>query len=281
LPNSKIIRTAPEAQGDSVWTPPGGTLGELIASAWSRAAALDLKSLRDAERGPIPLLSRALDGDHVQVIAEIKRKSPSKGPINASIDSGGQAAMYEAGGAAAISVLTEPDRFGGSNADLALARASCTLPVLKKDFHVSEGQIMEAAMLGASAALVIVRAIEPSRLAALAKAARESAIELLFEVRDERELERALHAGAIMIGVNNRDLETLQIDPETVTRIVPLIPRDRIAIAESGYSTREEVESAAMAGADAVLVGSSVSASPNPASAVASLAGVPKITRRA
>jgi indole-3-glycerol phosphate synthase len=200
--------------------------------------------------------------------------------INASIDAGDQAARYEAGGAAAISVLTEPERFGGSNADIIRVRAACSLPILKKDFHVSESQIEEAASLGASAALVIVRAIEPSRLKGLADAASNSGIEILYEVRDEAELVRALNVGAKMVGVNNRNLETLRIDPETVGRIVPLIPRDVIAIAESGYSRRDQVESAAAAGSDAVLVGSSLSGSDDPALAVAAIADVPRGSSR-
>jgi indole-3-glycerol phosphate synthase len=280
LPNSKIIRTTPEAQGESPWTPPGGTLGELVESAWKRSSIVDSHD-RFASRTAQPKsLAQALRGDFVKVIAEVKRSSPSKGVINASIDAGKQAAQYEAGGAAAISVLTEPDRFGGSNADIARVREACSLPILKKDFHVSESQIEEAAMLGASAALIIVRAVEPARLTALAAAAKNSGIEILYEVRDEAELVRALNVGATMIGVNNRDLETLRIDPQTVERIVPLIPRDVVAIAESGYSRRDQVESAAAAGADAVLVGSSLSGSDDPARAVAGIADVPRGSSR-
>ena len=280
LPNSKIIRTTPEAQGELLWTPPGGTLGELVASAWKRSGVVDSHDRFATVTTPAKSFSEALKGEFVKVIAEVKRSSPSKGVINASIDAGDQAAKYQAGGAAAISVLTEPDRFGGSNADIARVRESCSLPILKKDFHVSESQLEEAAMLGASAALIIVRAIEPDRLKGLAAAARNSGIEILYEVRDEAELVRALNVGATIIGVNNRDLETLRIDPETVERIVPLIPGDVIAIAESGYSRREQVESAAAAGADAVLVGSSLSGSDDPALAVTAIADIPRGSRR-
>ena len=177
-----------------------------------------------------------------------------------------------------MSVLTEPTRFGGSNDDLEKARAA-ELPILKKDFHVSEAQLVEAKALGASAALIIVRAIEPARLQFLAEAAREIDLEVLFEVRDERELERALEAGAILIGVNNRNLETLVIDPSTVSRIIPLIPSGCIAIAESGYSSSADVKRAADAGADAVLIGSSLSASADPEAAVAMLASVARQQR--
>lgn len=281
MPNSKIIRTAPEAQGDSAWNPPAGTLGQLVERAWERTALIKTENLPQADggQGAAPSLLRALRGAHVGIIAEIKRSSPSRGPINPGMDSSQQAESYERGGAAAISVLTEPDRFGGSNADLQLARRAARLPVLKKDFHVSEAQLEEAARIGASAALVIVRAIAPSRLNELAAGARQLSLELLFEVRDESELDRALEAGAEMIGVNNRDLETLRMDRDTVSRIVPRIPAGCVAIAESGYSTREDVIEAAQWGADAVLMGSSLSAAPDPESAVRVLANIPRRAR--
>ena len=221
-------------------------------------------------------LSAALEGENVAIIAEIKRSSPSKGSINPEIDSGVQARLYEAGGASAISVLTEPEKFGGSEGDIVHVRASSSLPVLKKDFHVSEIQIVHAASLGVAAALVIVRAVSPRQLEMLSQAAKDNSLELVFEVRDEIELERALDLDARVIGVNNRNLETLEVDPCTVERIVPLIPRDRIAIAESGYSSVESIASAARAGADAVLIGSHVSASADPAGAIREIASIPK-----
>ena len=224
-------------------------------------------------------LSTALVRDSVAVIAEVKRSSPSKGSINPHIDSGEQAATFERGGAAAISVLTEPERFGGSDTDVEQVMSRSRLPVLKKDFHVTSVQLEHAAALGVSAALVIVRSVSPSRLRELAEAARDLDLEILFEVRDERELYRALECGARVIGVNNRNLETLEIDPDTVSRIVPLIPGDCVAVAESGYSSRKSVESAALAGADAVLIGSSLSASANPAALVQSIASVPRRMR--
>jgi indole-3-glycerol phosphate synthase len=214
------------------------------------------------------------------VIAELKRSSPSKGSINPRLDARRQSVAYEEGGASAISVLTEPASFGGSDADVRQVRAATSLPILKKDFHVSEIQLIEARNLGASAALVIVRAIEPARVASLASVARDIGLEILFEVRDENELRTAVDAGAEIIGVNNRDLETLDIDSTTVERILPLIPRDCVAIAESGYSTRKHIEAAARSGADAVLVGSSISAAEDPAAAVRELAGIPTTSRR-
>jgi indole-3-glycerol phosphate synthase len=284
LPNSKIIRTAPEAQGEKHWEPPSGTLGELTERAWARSQALGPGRDRGeiaAARTRLPRLREVLRKDHLAIIAEIKRMSPSKGEINPGIDSGEQAASYAAGGASAISVLTEPLRFGGSDRDIDEVCRAVTLPVLKKDFHVSEAQLIHAAETGASAALIIVRAIEPSRLLVLMETARELALELVLEVRNESELDRAINAGGEIIGVNNRDLETLEIDRATVKRIVPLIPAGCIVVAESGYSTVESVEEAAASGADAVLVGSSLSAATDPASAVRAIAGVPRQSRGA
>lgn len=209
----------------------------------------------------------------------MKRRSPSKGEINSSIDSGAQARAYADGGAAAISILTEPTRFGGSLEDMYGARAATAVPLLKKDFHVSEAQLLEARAAGASAALIIVRALPPAEVEALSAAARNIGLEILFEVRDERELDVALNAGARMVGINNRNLETLEIDPATVERVLPLVPANLIAVAESGYSSVAAIERAAAAGADAVLIGSHISAASDPAGAVASLVSVRKRSR--
>ncbi|MEO5588123.1 MAG: indole-3-glycerol phosphate synthase TrpC [Gemmatimonadaceae bacterium] len=280
MPNSKHSRTRPEAQAISEWTPPRGTLGELVEAARERSRVLDnLSAGKTPVRSGADTLGAALRGDHVALIAEVKRSSPSKGVINNAIDAGSQASMYEAGGAAAVSILTEPTRFGGSDSDIDLARSRSALPVLKKDFHVTEAQIRQAAALDVAAALIIVRAISPSMLVTLSDLARDLALELLYEVRDERELERAVEVGARIIGVNNRNLETLEIDRSTVSRILPMIPPDCIAVAESGYATRADIVEASMAGADAVLVGSTLSSSTDPARAVRSLAGVNRLPR--
>ena len=282
MPNSKISRTTPETQEDFDWVAPVGTLGRLTAAAWDRSRALEesaeVDGLAPDDGLPRPSLVDALRRDHVAVIAEMKRMSPSKGAINPGLASDRQAKLYAAGGAAALSVLTEPTSFGGSNEDVELARAA-GLPILKKDFHVSDAQLMEARSLGASAALIIVRAIDPRRLAGLAETARRISMELLFEVRDERELRRALEVGAVMIGVNNRNLETLVIDHDTVSRIVPLIPAGCVAVAESGYFTPDDVLSAAAAGADAVLIGSALSSAADPAAAVRLLSGISRRAR--
>lgn len=267
-------------QAFSVWTPPSGTLGELTDEARARAATLRKTSQaieREARTAPPrPSFRDALSGNDVRVIAEVKRSSPSKGAINTNLDLADQVSAYEGGGAAAISILTEPAHFGGSNDDLVQAQRYVALPLLKKDFHVDVVQIFEARALGASAALVIARAVEPSVLTELVAAGVSCGLDILVEVRDERELARAIAARASIIGVNNRDLETLEIDPETSARILPSIPRSIVAVAESGITSPDDVERLAGVGADAVLVGSTLSASPNPESAVRALTGVPR-----
>jgi indole-3-glycerol phosphate synthase len=278
LPNSYVSRRSTEAQAFSAWTAPVGALGALTDEARARAATLAPRAAeleRLAKAAPnVPSFGKALRRGDVGVIAEVKRSSPSKGPINPGLDLVGQVRSYETGGAAAISILTEPTRFGGSNDDLMKARQSVALPLLKKDFHVEVAQIFEAKSIGASAALVIARAVAPTKLGELARAAEAVGLELLFEVRDERELELALSLGAILVGVNNRNLETLELDPETSLRILPLVPRDVVAIAESGFKRQSDVEVVAAAGADAVLVGSELSGAADPEAAVRSLTGI-------
>jgi indole-3-glycerol phosphate synthase len=278
LPNSYVSRRSTEAQALSAWIPPTGTLGELTRDARERANSLAGQktglSRAAAAANLQPSLATALRRGDVSIIAEVKRSSPSKGVIKAGIDVENQAQAYAAGGAAAISILTEPTRFGGSNEDLVLARARVELPLLRKDFHVDPLQILEAKALGASAALVIARAVNPERMSELLSAGRDVGLEILVEIRNEAELDLALTLGARLIGVNNRNLETLEIDPETSLRLLPLIPRDVVAIAESGIRAAMDVERLGAAGADAVLVGTALSASSNPEAAVRSLTGI-------
>ena len=260
-----------------------GVLGELVEAATRRAEAL-LPRMAELERragesSSVPGLAAALRRPSVAVIAEIKRRSPSRGDIAPGLSAAEQAAAYAAGGAAALSILTEPVRFGGADADLRAARLATRVPLLKKDFHVAPAQVLEARALGASALLLIARAVSPAALRELASLAHEVGLETLVEIRDERELDAALDAGATVIGVNNRDLETLAIDLATGEALVPRIPADRPAVFESGVLGPAEVERAARAGADAVLVGSSVSAAADPAAAVRALTGVPRTGR--
>lgn len=265
------------------WTPPTGTLGAIVAEAELRAAALSSRE-GELERSCLSTpagtsLRSALRQPTVGLLAEVKRRSPSKGAIAEGLNAVEQANAYASGGAAGVSILTEPAHFGGSIDDLIDVGKRVALPALKKDFHIAPIQLMEARALGASAALLIVRALSPDRLAEMMRMGRTLGLELLVEVRDEAELERALTEGATLIGVNNRDLETLIIDPATSDRLIPRIPSHVVAIAESGVKTRADVERYAAVGADAVLVGSSLSASPDPVAATRALAGVPRRDR--
>ena len=262
----------------AAWSTPTGTLGVLVADASRRAESLlEREAALDAAARnalPAPPLAPALRRQTVAVIAEVKRRSPSKGAINAGLEADAQAVAYAAGGAAAVSVLTEPTHFGGSNADLLAAIAAVQVPILKKDFHVHPVQLLEARALGASAALLIARALSPEGLRTMAAAARDIGLETIVEIRDEAELERALDVDAKIIGINNRNLETLRIDAATSPRLLRLIPTSVVAIAESGMRTVADVEVAAEAGADAVLIGSSVSAAADPSEAVRALSAV-------
>jgi indole-3-glycerol phosphate synthase len=271
-------------QASHRWSPPAGTLGTITEEARERAkilqrdrGALLVDALRDAPTPPS--LAAALRSGSVAVLAEVKRRSPSKGDIAPALDPLGQAAAYRDGGAAGVSILTEPVHFGGSADDLAAVHASGSLPILKKDFHVDAIQLVEARVLGASAALLIARALPPDRLISLVDEGRALGLELLVEVRDADELETAIRSKATMIGVNNRNLETLVIDPTTCDRIIPLIPPDIVAVAESGVQARADVARYGAIGADAVLVGSVLSASPDPRRATRALTGVPRKSR--
>jgi len=263
------------------WTPPSGPLGRLSEAAAARAGALaaSLPGLRDRARdlAPPPPFAHALRaGTAVAVIAEIKRRSPSKGTINAAIDAAERAALYVEAGARALSVLTEASEFGGTTQDLCDVAARVRVPVLKKDFHVAETQVWEARCCGASAILFIARALAPERLPVLVDVAIGAGLEVLVEVRSEDELERALATEAGVIGVNARDLETLEIEPWVSARLLPLIPDERVRVAESGMSAVVDVERAALLGADAVLIGSSLSSSAEPRAALRALGAVPR-----
>jgi indole-3-glycerol phosphate synthase len=268
-------------QASSTWQPPGGTLGRILEETRRRLPSLERTDA--ASTGDLSVrrrtLVQSLRGSHVAVVAEIKRRSPSKGSLNESLDAGHQAAAFERGGAAAISVLTEPSFFGGRLDDLRAARDAVEAPVLKKDFHVDVSQLREASAAGASGVLLIVRALSPDELPTLVAAARELGLESVVEVRSEAELERALGAGAEIVGVNSRDLETLEIDERVPERLVPLVPARMIAIWESGVREVGDVERAAACGADAVLVGSALSRATDPTSLVRSLSRVPRRPR--
>jgi indole-3-glycerol phosphate synthase len=212
-----------------------------------------------------------LGGDDVAVIAEVKRDSPSRGPMAAISDPAALATDYEAGGARVISVLTEARRFGGSLADLAAVRSAVQVPVLCKDFILGSYQLWEARAHGADIVLLIVAALEQNALISLVERAASIGMLPLVEVHTEPELVRALEAGARVIGVNARDLTTLDVDRGVFARLAPLIPPGIVKIAESGVRGPHDLLQYAAAGADAVLVGESLVTDKDPGAAVADL----------
>ena len=253
-------------------------LGALVAESRERASRLvaradELDDLAAAAPRRASFAS-ALRRADVALVAEIKRRSPSKGDLAPGLSVSDRAERYVRSGAAALSILTQESHFGGTPEDLERAAAAVVVPLLRKDFIVDRLQLVEARALGASAALLIARALRPDELVTLAAAAREVGLEILVEVRDERELATALEAGADVVGVNNRNLETLAIDAAVSERLLPLVPNDRPAIYESGVRGRADVEHAAACGADAVLVGSMLSASGDGEEAARALTGV-------
>ena len=206
----------------------------------------------------------ALAGPGLSVIAEIKRRSPSKGDLSPGLDAAVAARAYALGGACAISCLTDQAFFGARSDDFARALAA-GLPVLRKDFVIDEIQIDESVRLGASAVLLIVKILPAGRLEALLRRAAALGLDALVEVHDQDEIHRAVEAGARIIGVNNRDLATLAVDPGRALRLRAGIPAGILSVAESGVRTRDEVRRIEDAGFDAVLIGEAVVTSPDPA----------------
>jgi len=206
--------------------------------------------------------------DRVNVIAECKRRSPSKGVLAAEYDPVRIARQYEEGGAAAISVLTEPTFFDGALDHLAAIRSSVVLPLLRKDFIVDQYQLFEARAAGADAVLLIVAALDQIQLTALQQRARDLELAVLVEVHNEVELVRAVDSGARVIGVNNRNLRTLEVDVSASDRMAARIPRDVIAVSESGLKSRDELAHLAAAGYRAFLIGERFMIDPDPAGAI-------------
>jgi indole-3-glycerol phosphate synthase len=238
-----------------------------------REAATPLDDVKAAARrapeavDPLP----AFRGSGVSVIAEVKRASPSKGPLADIGDPAALARDYEAGGAATISVLTEQRRFGGSLADLKAVCDAVEIPVLRKDFIVTSYQLWEARAAGADLALLIVAALDQNELVCLVDRALSIGLTPLVEVHEEEEVERALEAGAPLIGVNARNLNTLDVDRDTFARLAPRIPEGVVRVAESGVRDAHDVFEYAKQGADVVLVGESLVRGRDPRSAVADL----------
>lgn len=231
-----------------------------------RAALADVDPVRD----PMPHFRAAGSS----VIAEVKRKSPSKGELADIPDPAVLAAAYAQGGAAAISVLTEQRRFNGTLDDLRAVRAAVETPILRKDFIVSSYQLIEGRAAGADLALLIVAALDDDELRRLYDEARELGLTVLVEVHDEAETERAVELGAELIGVNARNLKTLAVDNDTFGRLAKLIPDDRVKVAESGISGPEDVQRFVDEGARVVLVGEALVKDGNPTAAVRAMTGV-------
>jgi indole-3-glycerol phosphate synthase len=247
----RIVET--RRQGESLLA-----LERRAASARPRAAAFE---------GALGLAGR------VNVIAECKRRSPSKGVLASIYDPVRVARQYQEGGAAAISVLTEPTFFDGTLQHLTAVRSAVVLPLLRKDFIVDEYQLFEARAAGADAVLLIVAALNQEELVALQKRAWDLELATLVEVHDEAELTRAIDSGARVIGVNNRNLRTLAVDVNASERLAVRIPRDVVAVSESGLTSREELEHLAAAGYRAFLIGERVMTDPDPAGAIRRLMG--------
>ena len=247
-----------------------GVREDLVA----RQATVSLDQLQaQAAARPSALPAEAVlrDEASVKVIAEVKRSSPSKGALAAIADPAALARDYESGGASVISVLTETRQFGGSLADLAAVRSTVDIPVLRKDFVLTSYQVWEARAHGADMVLLIVAALEQEALVSLVERTQSLGMAALVEVHDTEELARAVDAGARIIGVNCRDLRTLEVDRATFAKVAPHIPHGILRIAESGVRGPHDVLEFARSGADAVLVGESLVTGKNPRAAVADL----------
>jgi indole-3-glycerol phosphate synthase len=258
---------------------PDTYLDAILAAHRARAAedARPIRELVDAATA-LPAtrgFARALTPVGLSVIAEIKRRSPSKGALAPDgLDPALLAKSYEAGGASCLSVLTDGPHFGGSADDLARARASVDLPVLRKDFTVGERDVCDARLMGADAVLLIAAALDAGELARFHALARQVGLDALVEVHDEGELAAALAAGATLIGVNQRDLVTFEVDHERALRMADAIPDGIVKVAESGVRSASEARRLEDAGFDAVLVGEHLVTSLDPSPAIRELRGV-------
>jgi indole-3-glycerol phosphate synthase len=241
-----------------------------LAERMRRVPASELEARLGPHRRERPF-SEALISEGISLIAEMKRSSPTKGAIRPGASVTEIVRAYQDAGARAVSVLTEPQWFGGSLDDLAEARSACDLPLLRKDFLIDEYQLLEARVAGADAVLLIVAALEPERLSTLIGVASDLGMDALVEVHDEDEVETAVEAGAEVIGVNNRDLHSLEVDLATTFRLLADVPVGTVVVAESGITTRQAVRDLEEAGVDAILVGEALMRVSDPRDAVREL----------
>jgi indole-3-glycerol phosphate synthase len=262
-----------------------GMMEELIEAARAgverRRAPVPLEDLerRLGERPEQRPFREALTRPGLSLIAEFKRRSPSAGEIRDGATPADVARAYEAGGAAALSVLTDEAHFGGTLADLGQARAACELPVLQKDFIVDRYQLYEAAIAGADAILLIVAALDDEDLGALHAEARGLDLDCLVEVHQESELERALTADAEVIGINNRDLDDFNVDIQTTFELITDVPAGKTVVSESGIADRSTLEELERVGVDAVLIGEALMRADDPAAKVKELTADEESTR--
>jgi indole-3-glycerol phosphate synthase len=249
----------------------------------ARREVVSLDALQRAVAARPPALDPmpAFRSPGLSVIAEVKRRSPSKGHLAEIPEPAALAAEYEAGGAAAISVLTEARRFSGSLADLDAVRESVSIPVLRKDFMVDEYQVWEARAHGADLILLIVAALRDEQLVSLGGLAASLGMTCLVEVHTPEEVSRAVAAGAVLLGVNNRDLKTLSVDPGMFARLAELVPPGMVKVAESGLTSPADAAAAAGAGADVVLVGEALVRDHQPRRAVADMVDAGTLAARA
>ena len=260
-------------------------LEELVDSARrtvrARQAQLSLEELsaRLTARGDDRPFKEALVRPGLSLIAEFKRRSPSAGEIRPGAEVGELVPAYERGGAAALSILTEGGGFGGSLDDLRAARAASGLPLLRKDFVVDAYQLVEAAVHGADAVLLIVAALEADELAFLHREAQSLDLDTVVEVHGEEDLETALELDVDVIGINNRNLRDFEVDLATTERLITDVPAGKTVVAESGYTAREQLEELDRIGVDAVLIGEALMRAPDPEQAVRDLTGDEHATR--
>jgi indole-3-glycerol phosphate synthase len=256
-----------------------GLLDHLIDSARTgveeRRRAAPVEGLRErlAERDHDRPFREALSRPGMSLICEFKRRSPSAGEIAGGIQLADQVKAYEEGGAAALSILTDPGNFDGDLGDLAVARAASTLPILRKDFIVDGSQLVESAASGADAVLLIATVLRDSRLEEFQREAAELDLDCLIEVHDEDDLVRALESGAEVIGINNRNLDTGKVDVATTYQLVTDVPTGKTVVSESGISMREELDELERVGVDAALIGESLMRAADPEALVREFAG--------